>query len=80
MQILIDISNEEYEKIKENDCGLFNGRIYQMIRNGTPFNSVIEDIKAEISYVGAHSDYGIQCVYATAIEIIDKHISGKGEK
>lgn len=36
MQIVIDMSEEEYNRIKENDCGLFNGRFFQMIRNGTP--------------------------------------------
>ena len=36
--------------------------------------SAFDDIKAEMNYVGAHSDYGIQCVYLTAIAIIDKHM------
>ena len=36
MQIVIDISEEEYNRIKENDCGLYNGRFFQMIRNGIP--------------------------------------------
>ena len=36
--------------------------------------SVIDEIKAEINYVGAHSDYGMQCVFAQAIAIIDKHM------
>ena len=36
MKIVIDISEEEYNKIKENDCGLFKGRYFDMIRNGTP--------------------------------------------
>ena len=35
MKLVIRISEEEYDKIKENDCGLFSGHIYQMIRNGT---------------------------------------------
>lgn len=38
MKIVIEMPEEEYNKIKENDCGLFNGRIYQMIRNGTPLS------------------------------------------
>ena len=37
--------------------------------------SVIDEIKAEINYVGAHSDYGIQSCFAIAIAIIDKHVS-----
>lgn len=36
--------------------------------------SVINEIKAEINYVGAHSDYGMQCVFAVAVAIIDKHL------
>ncbi len=36
--------------------------------------SVINEIKAEINYVGAHSDYGMQCVFAVAVAIIDKHV------
>lgn len=36
MHIVIDIPEEEYNKIKENDLGFFNGRFFQMIRNGTP--------------------------------------------
>ena len=36
--------------------------------------SVFDDIKAEINYVGAHSDYGMQCVFAVAVAIIDKHM------
>ena len=36
MQIVIDISEEEYNRIKENDCGLYNGRFFKMIRNGIP--------------------------------------------
>lgn len=36
MQIVIDMSEEEYNRIKENDCGLFNGRFFQMIRDGIP--------------------------------------------
>lgn len=36
MQIVIDISEEEYNKIKENDMGFYNGRFFQMVRNGTP--------------------------------------------
>jgi hypothetical protein len=36
MQIVIDISEEEYNRIKENDCELYNGRFFKMIRNGIP--------------------------------------------
>ena len=36
MQIVIDISEEEYNAIKENDMGFYNGHFFRMIRNGTP--------------------------------------------
>ena len=36
MQIVIDISEKEYNAIKENDMGFYNGRFFRMIRNGTP--------------------------------------------
>ena len=45
MQIVIDISEEEYNRIKENDCGLYNGRFFQMIRNGTPLPERHGDLK-----------------------------------
>lgn len=50
MQIVIDMSEEEYNRIKENDCGLFNGRFFQMIRNGIPLPKGHGDLfdKAEI--------------------------------
>lgn len=35
-ELVIKISEEEYNRIKENKYGLFNGRFFQMIRNGTP--------------------------------------------
>lgn len=36
MEIVINISEEEYSKIKENDMVFYNGRFFQMVRNGTP--------------------------------------------
>lgn len=35
VEIVIKMSEEEYNKIKENDYGFFNGRFFQMIRLGT---------------------------------------------
>ncbi len=35
IEIVIKMSEEEYGKIKENDMGFYNGRFFQMVRNGT---------------------------------------------
>lgn len=35
IEIVIKMSEEEYNKIKENDMGFYNGRFFQMVRNGT---------------------------------------------
>lgn len=70
MKLVIDIPEEDYEYLKlYNKDGLYNA-----ILNGKPLSSVIDAIKAEINYVGAHSDYGMQCVFAVAVAIIDKHL------
>lgn len=35
VEIVIKMPEKEYNKIKENDYGFFNGRFFQMIRLGT---------------------------------------------
>ena len=35
IEIVIKMSEEEYSRIKENDMGFYNGRFFQMVRNGT---------------------------------------------
>ena len=80
MKLIIDIPEEEYERIKDipNDYKLL---IHKAVANGTPFDSVIEDIKAELTkdYVDDNPD---NFRYTTVmlkdvLAIIDKHISGK---
>ena len=85
MQIVIEILEEEYEKIKSmyihNNATAADLR--RIIANGTPLETVLEDIKAEIEEEKQGYDlydnddnnvlYGLQ----TCIGIIDNHISRK---
>lgn len=36
MRLVIDIDEYFYTRIKENEFGLFNGKVSEMIQNGTP--------------------------------------------
>ncbi len=38
IEIIIKISEKEYNAIKEDNSGLFGGHIYQAIRNGRPLS------------------------------------------
>jgi len=40
IEIVIKISEEEYNQIKENKFGVFGGHIFQAIRNGRPLSKV----------------------------------------
>ena len=81
MKLIIDIPEEEYERIKDipNDYKLL---IHKAVTNGTPFDSVIEDIKDEIKEL-RYSLEETTCYHdeaealEIALEIIDNHISGK---
>ena len=70
MKLIIDIPDIEYKYTCE--MRLHNRTYYDdAIRKGTPFDSVIEDIKAEIKNLkGTFSN-------EYYLKIIDKHISGK---
>ena len=82
MKLIIDIPEEEYERIKDipNDYKLL---IHKAVANGTP----LDDVKAEMeSLIDWHDcpielDNGNDSWYCQAVnqclEIIDKHISGK---
>ena len=49
MKLIIDIPKDYYEIIKYDvNNHLTHYRPFEIIANGTPFDSVIEDIKAEI--------------------------------
>lgn len=59
---------------KCEECAKEHRQLAEWLKDYKRLLSAMDEIKAEINYVGAHSDYGIQCVYATAIAIIDKHM------
>ena len=74
MQIVINMPEEEYNKIKENNCGLFNGRIYQMIRNGAPLQKGHGDLK-DINMIYNELDgksFGTAFDYFNAIDAVDE--------
>lgn len=77
MQIVIDIPEEDFERCKKR----FRMRLNIMgdaIANGTLLAEVIEDIKAEIKDQMDDDDYF--CGLNLALQIIDKHISGKEQE
>ena len=48
MKLMIDIPEEEYYFVKKQVADGIKNPLKILIANGTPFDSVIEDIKAEI--------------------------------
>ena len=69
MKLIIDIPDNEYKQ---------NRYYYDSVYHATPFNSVIEDIKAEIHATAEmHEDGDYYLRDEWIDEIIDKHISGK---
>lgn len=74
MKIVIDISRIEYDKIKENDCRLFNGRYFDMIRNGTPLRCVLDEMRREIKEY-TFKAYGTKFIYIDRLN----HIINKAE-
>ena len=79
MKLIIDIPEEDIEFIKSR--GYHTQSLYDAIKNGTPFDSVIEDIKAEIEDLDADYDFEgfYQCQNAV-LAIIDKHIGKENNK
>ena len=45
MQVVIDILGNYYNTIKENEYGIYEGRLYDIIRNGTPLPKGHGDLK-----------------------------------
>lgn len=43
IEIVIKISEKEYDVIKENKYGVFSGHIFETIRNGRPLSEYIDD-------------------------------------
>ena len=49
MKLVIDIPEEVYKSIQENDyCGISNGDMYNAVKNGTPLPKGHGDLIAEI--------------------------------
>ena len=75
MKIVIDIPENVYEYCKRFNALSYFGQIdvTNAIANGTPFNSVLADIKTEIQdiYVGYRHGYEIM---ADVLAIFDKYI------
>ena len=81
MKLIIDIPKGTYRAIEVGTINqVLEYKVWNAIKNGTPFDSVIEDIKAEIiHYNDKHCNSEFISV-GTVFEIIDKHISGEGDK
>ena len=83
MKLIIDIPEERYKDIKRIASVQLEMRAdtAEQIIAGTPFDSVIEDIKAEILCLrdDLEAKGYMNEIHALnfALEIIDKHISGK---
>ena len=79
MKIVIDIGKGHYDTICDgflNECLISTTEV---IKNGTPLEKVLEDIKAEIQaltktypFINHKDDYIIE---REVMEIIDKHIA-----
>ena len=84
MKWIIDIPEETVLKMNNEFIDIHDLKVgMKSIVNGTPFDSVIEDIKAEIQQVISSGNIGMVGEEAyndgckKCLEIIDKHISGK---
>ena len=83
MEIVIDIPEGFYEEIKRFGCVSV---IHSAVINGTPLEKVLEDIKTEIDTKrirkNPKNDFidGYNLAIFDALEIIDKHISGKEQE
>ena len=73
MKLVIDISESYYEECKQQAKGHIG--TCTTIAKGVPIAEVIEDIKKEIKDQMDDDDYF--CGLSLALQIIDKHISGK---
>lgn len=84
MKLIIDISDTLKNIADKEDFKTFSHFMWRTIlmdsiKNGTPFDSVIEDIKAEIETLreGEQQIYGKESwnFVGKCLEIIDKHIA-----
>ena len=67
-----DIRTTDAKKCEK--CASEHRQLAEWLTDYQRLLKAVNDAKLEINYVGAHSDYGMQCVFAVAIAIIDKHI------
>ena len=77
MKLIIDIPEEEYKKLvnpyQHNE--IWCNRLKRMVMNGISFDSIIEDIKAEIKNITYYwCEVNPKTVIDDVLEIIDKHI------
>ena len=82
MKLIIDIPEEDFKWIQTHRSVTdyqITKMLYKRVINGTPFDSVIEDIKTEIeAFPSELTEDGRRMVRkCRVLEIIDKHISEK---
>lgn len=84
VKLVIEISKSAYEEMSEYGTDRVDYDIQQMIYNGKPLSEVLTEIREEIKALdeGITSyDYDDPWIYKReALEVIDKHISGEGDK
>ena len=88
MKLIIDIPEVYYEALSKTEEIISSQRsgktlmsvIYSAVGNGTPLNSVIEDVKTEIQYLPKLYPYidhiNSYCETSDVLKILNKHISG----
>lgn len=72
-------SYESHVACQEGKCAEEHRQLAEWLKDYQRLLKEIDEIKAEINYVGAHSDYAIQICFSKAIAIIDKHIGKESE-
>lgn len=84
MKIIIDVTENLYETINNDKYGVHNGRVYDIIRNGTPLDDVKAEIgkcktrdELQISERDIKSKLMISTIYCNIMEILDS--IGKAE-
>ena len=84
MKRIIDIPEGLYSNIAIDNCSLGEVRtLLGIVAESTPFDSVIEDIKAEINkldtmtFIGSSGSGCASEMRSECLAIIDRHISGK---
>lgn len=76
MQIVIEISEDNYKEVKEDTFSgtPFENRVFSTMANGTPLNDILDKIRAEIK---EHADRLRDSLYGDGmrhcIDIIDKY-------